>query len=49
MANHLYDALFLPHEGSTRPFLILPDGAEVSHDDFLRLSARYAHALTGMG
>ena len=49
MANHLYDALFAPHAASDRPFLILPDGTQISHADFLRLSARYAHALRAIG
>lgn len=49
MTNHLYEALFQPHAGSDRPFLILPEGEAVSYDGFLRLSARYAHALGALG
>ncbi|MEI2807641.1 MAG: malonyl-CoA synthase [Albidovulum sp.] len=45
MANHLFDALFGRHEGSGAPFLILPDGSEVSHADFGALAAGYAGAL----
>lgn len=49
MTNHLYDALFAPHEGSDRTFLILPDGSRMSYGDFLHLAARYAHALVAAG
>ncbi len=50
MTNHLYDALFAPHLGSARPFLILPDGGgQVTYGDFLRLAARYAQALRAAG
>ncbi|WP_238365033.1 malonate--CoA ligase [Mesobacterium pallidum] len=49
MPNHLYDRLFAPHAGSDRTFLVLPDGARISYADFLGLTARYAHALKGLG
>ncbi|MCB2110590.1 MAG: malonyl-CoA synthase [Defluviimonas sp.] len=49
MANHLYDGLFARHEGSTRDFLILPDGTRVSHAAFLDRAARYAGALAAAG
>ncbi|MCX8507410.1 MAG: AMP-binding protein, partial [Rhodobacteraceae bacterium] len=49
MRNHLYDALFAPHAGSDRPFLILPGGAGLSYRDFLTQTARYAHGLRAAG
>ena len=49
MANHLYDALFGRHEGSTADFLILPDGSRLSHGGFGAMAARYASALLGAG
>ncbi len=49
MGNHLYDALFLPHQASQRPFLILPDGARMTYDAFLRLTAQYAGVLVELG
>jgi malonyl-CoA/methylmalonyl-CoA synthetase len=47
--NPLYDALFGRHRGAGTPFLILPDGAVLSHGDFLAQAARLAHALTESG
>jgi len=49
MSNTLYDALFRPHEGSSDTFLILKDGKEISHAEFLALAARFAHALRANG
>ncbi|MFC2969006.1 malonate--CoA ligase [Acidimangrovimonas pyrenivorans] len=49
MANTLYDALFAPLAGRDKAFLILPDGREISGDAFLRMVARFAHALRGAG
>ncbi|MCA8883104.1 MAG: malonyl-CoA synthase [Rhodobacteraceae bacterium] len=49
MANHLYDALFGKHRGNTAPFLILPDGAQITYDAFLRQAAQFAHALGAAG
>jgi malonyl-CoA/methylmalonyl-CoA synthetase len=49
MANPLYDTLFGRHAGRTAPFLHLADGTSLSHDAFLRLTARYAHALRNAG
>jgi malonyl-CoA/methylmalonyl-CoA synthetase len=49
MPNVLYDALFAPHQGSSRPFLYLKDGAVVSYDAFLRQAARIANVLAGHG
>ena len=45
MANPLYDTLFGRHAGQSAPFLHLADGSTVSYDAFLRLTARFAHAL----
>jgi malonyl-CoA/methylmalonyl-CoA synthetase len=49
MANLLYDTLFGRHAGKTTPFLHLPDGTTLTHDAFLRMAARYAHAITQAG
>ncbi len=49
MANLLYDTLFGRHAGKTTPFLHLPDGTTLTHDAFLRMAARYAHAMTALG
>ncbi|SMX41048.1 malonate--CoA ligase [Maliponia aquimaris] len=49
MANPLYDTLFRRHLGQQTPFLHLADGQTLTHDGFLRMAARYAHVLTGLG
>ena len=49
MANFLYDALFGRHVGKITPFLYLPDGTTLTHDAFLRMASRYAHAMTALG
>ncbi len=49
MANHLYDALFGRHDGSREAFLVLPDGAQVTHAAFAVLAAGYAGALRAAG
>ena len=49
MANPLYDTLFGRHAGRSAPFLHLADGTTLSYDAFLRLTARYAHALRAAG
>jgi len=49
MANPLHDRLFARHAGNVAPFLHLQGGATLSHDAFLRLAARYAHALRAAG
>ncbi|HTV69458.1 MAG TPA: malonyl-CoA synthase [Rhizobiaceae bacterium] len=48
-ANTLYDALFRPHHGSSKTFLILKDGRKLSYAEFLALAARIGHALTESG
>jgi malonyl-CoA/methylmalonyl-CoA synthetase len=49
MSNALYDALLAPHQGSSRPFLHLPDGAVLSYDAFLKRTAQIAHVLKDQG
>jgi malonyl-CoA/methylmalonyl-CoA synthetase len=49
MANPLYDTLFGRHAGKPTPFLHLPGQPTLTHDAFLRMAARYAHAITGLG
>ena len=47
--NPLYDAIFKPHNGSEKPFLVLADDSAISFDAFLRQAARFAHAITACG
>ncbi|APX88831.1 malonyl-CoA synthase [Brevirhabdus pacifica] len=49
MANPLFDRLFAPHQNRQSPFLHLADGTTVTHDAFLRTSARFANTLTALG
>ncbi len=49
MANPLYDTLFGAHSGRSDPFLITAAGEALSYDVFLRMSARFAHALVAAG
>jgi len=49
MANLLYDALFGCHAGKSTPFLHLPNAPTLTHDDFVRMAARYAQAITTLG
>ncbi len=49
MANHLYDALFAPHEGGDSVFLYQQDGSTVTHGAFCELAARYGAALRHTG
>lgn len=49
MANPLYDALFGRHAGSDATFLINPDGSTLTFNAFLKLTARFAHAIVGKG
>ena len=49
MSNPLYDTLFGRHAGRDTPFLHLPDGSTLTHDAFLRMTARFAHRLTELG
>lgn len=49
MTNPLYDQLFGRHAGKDTPFLILPDGAVITHAAFLKQAAKIAHVLTASG
>ncbi len=49
MTNHLFDALFAPLAGREGPLLMLADGRRISGDAFLRMVARQANALRGLG
>ncbi|MFT4794734.1 MAG: malonyl-CoA/methylmalonyl-CoA synthetase [Paracoccaceae bacterium] len=49
MANPLYDALFGRHAGNPAPFLHLADGRVISYAAFVKMTAQYANAITGMG
>lgn len=49
MTNPLYDGLFGIHAGKTTPFLHLPDGQTITHQDFLTTSARIAHVTARIG
>ncbi len=47
MPNPLYDTLFGRHLGARSSFLHLADGRVLTHDEFLAMTARFAHALVG--
>ncbi|MCM2562863.1 malonyl-CoA synthase [Lutimaribacter sp. EGI FJ00015] len=49
MANPLYDTLFGQHAGRDTVFLHLPDGSTLTHDAFLRMTARFAHQIVRSG
>lgn len=49
MANPLYDALFGIHAGKSTPFLYLPDGQVITHEQFLAMAGRIANAITRLG
>jgi malonyl-CoA/methylmalonyl-CoA synthetase len=49
MPNPLYDTLFGRHAGRETTFLVLPDGGLLTHDAFLRMTARYANAIVAQG
>lgn len=49
MANPLYDRLFGAHAGKTTPFLHLPDGRVISHQQFLETAAQIANVLVQTG
>ncbi len=49
MPNPLYDTLFGCHTGKLTLFIHLPDGQTITHDDFLRMTARYANSFTKLG
>ncbi|MDJ0858544.1 MAG: malonyl-CoA synthase [Dinoroseobacter sp.] len=49
MANPLYDSLFGRHAQAQTTFLELPDGSKLTHAEFLRTTARYAHAIVTAG
>ncbi|NIZ62925.1 malonyl-CoA synthase [Sedimentitalea sp. CY04] len=49
MTNPLYDTLFGRYAGKTTPFLHLPDGSAITHNDFLSMAARYAHVFRDAG
>ena len=49
MTNPLYDGLFGVHAGKTTPFLHLPDGKVITHQDFLATGAQIANAMTNIG
>ena len=49
MTNPLFDALFAPLIGQTRPLLHLADVSQISADQFHALTARLFHALAQAG
>ena len=49
MTNPLFDTLFAPLAGQSRPLLHLADGSHITADGFYRLTARLAHALQASG
>ena len=49
MSNLLYETLFGKYLGHPTIFLLLPNGKTISHDSFIRMTARSANALSEMG
>lgn len=49
MANPLYDQLFGVHKGKTSPFLHLPDGTTLGHQEFLEIAAQIANVTNQLG
>ena len=49
MNNPLYDTMFAPHAGKDTPFLLLPQGAVITHGAFVQRAAQLAHALQAHG
>jgi malonyl-CoA/methylmalonyl-CoA synthetase len=49
MTNPLFDALFAPLAGQSRPLLHLAEGRHISADQFYALTARVFHALGAVG
>lgn len=49
MANPLYDGLFGVHAGKNTPFLHLPDGKTITHQEFLGTAAQIAYVATQLG
>ncbi len=49
MPNTLYDALFAPHAGSDKTFLVLKDGRRLGYGAFLDMAGRFAHAIAAAG
>jgi malonyl-CoA/methylmalonyl-CoA synthetase len=45
----LYDALLKPHGESSKPFLVLPDGSEISFADAIASAHRLANVLIAQG
>ena len=49
MTNPLFDELFGRYAACSTPFLILQDGSIITHADFLKKTAQFAHLLSGSG
>ncbi|MEM5500209.1 malonyl-CoA synthase [Ahrensia kielensis] len=49
MTNPLFDKLFGKHAGKSTPFLYLGDDTALSHDAFLKMTARFANAIRKLG
>jgi len=49
MANPLYDGLFGIHAGKTTPFLHIPDGRTITHQEFLSKAAQLATVMVQLG
>ncbi|QBX99915.1 malonyl-CoA synthase [Rhodophyticola sp. CCM32] len=49
MANPLFDTLFGQHIGKDTAFLQLADETVITHDSFLKMTARFAHTFTQIG
>ena len=49
MQNPLYDTLFAPLTDRDSPFLLLPDGAQITGAEFARMVAQFGNALRALG
>ena len=49
MTNPLYDNLFARHAGKATVFLRSADGTQITHAEFLEMSARFAQVLVNAG
>lgn len=49
MTNPLFDTLFGKHAGKDTPFLYLQNGDMLTHDAFLKMTARFANAIRSFG
>ena len=49
MSNLLFDRLLGCHIGEKKQFLIFPNGDSITYETFLKLAARFANVIAGLG